>query len=460
LLRGERPEGGGQSAGGRRRKAVVPAGVFRYIRVAVYALYSLLLLLALILVFPAYAVRLRLRKGEPLRFAERMGRRLPVPAPGRPLLWIHAVSVGEVLSLQGLAAAVKSRHPEWQLGISVLTESGFRMAKEKLAADLVFFIPLDFRFSVRRVLKRLDPTCLVLAESEFWPRLLRETRRREVPILLVNGRVSTRTAGRMRKLRPLVRRAVGNISRFLVQTERDKARLVQAGLPEASIEVAGNLKCEVRLPDVTGEDAAAGRAGLGIPPGEPVVVAGSIHPGEEKPLLDAFLAARRSGRPLRLILAPRHPDKFAALEKDWAASGIVFQRKSGLRPAEPWDVLILDTIGELARSYALADAAFIGGSLIPWGGQNLLEPAFYGKPVFFGPHMDNFAALAEAFLADGGARIVRTSAELEAMFASAGSESGRQAGRKARATLDSLSGATERVLSAIEWGMSHGRGTV
>ncbi len=422
-----------------------------------YPLYSLLLLLALALIFPVYAFRLRLKRGEPLRFAERMGRRLPDRPPGRPLLWIHAVSVGEVLSLQGLTAAIKAGHPEWVLGVSVLTESGYRMALEKLGADLVFFVPLDFRFSVRRVLRRIDPSCLVLAESEFWPRLLRETRRRDVPILLINGRVSTRTAVRMRKLRPLVRRVIGNVSRFLVQTEQDRSRLIEAGLPAGRIEVAGNLKCEVGLSAVTAEQAAAARAELGIPAGDPVVVAGSIHPGEEQFLLEAFLAARRNGSSVRLILAPRHPVKFAALEKDWPQAEIVFQRKSSLRASEPWNVLILDTIGELARSYALADAAFIGGSLIPRGGQNLLEPAFYGKPVFFGPHMDNFAALAEAFLLEEGARTVRSAQDLEEMLAAAGSESGRQAGRKARATLDSLSGATERTLSAIEREMSHAR---
>jgi 3-deoxy-D-manno-octulosonic-acid transferase len=365
--------------------------------------------------------------------------------------------VGEVLSLQGLTAAIKARHPEWTLGVSVLTESGYRMALKTLGADQVFFVPLDFRFSLRRVLRRLNPACLVLAESEFWPRLLRETRRRGVPILLINGRVSTRTAARMKTIRPLVRRVVGNVGRFLVQTERDKARLIEAGLPAGRIEVAGNLKCEVRLPAVTPEQAASARAELGVGAAESVVVAGSIHPGEEGPLLEAFLAARRAGHPVRLILAPRHPVKFAALEKDWPREGLVFQRKSSFRVGEPWNVLILDTIGELARSYALADAAFIGGSLIPRGGQNLLEPAFYEKPVFFGPHMDNFAALAEAFLLDGGARTVRTAEDLEAMFAAAGSEPSRQAGRRARATLESLSGATERTLSAIEGEMAHGR---
>ncbi len=438
------------------RKRLSPPAAFGYSREAVYALYSLLLLLALAVVFPAYAVKLRLRRGEPLRFVERLGRRLPERPPGRPLLWIHAVSVGEVLSLQSLTAEIKARHPEWTLAVSVLTESGYRMAREKLpAADMLFFVPLDFRFSVRRVLRRLDPSCLVLAESEYWPRLLRETRRRRIPVLVINGRVSTRTAARMKKLRPIVRRVLAAVTRFLVQTERDKARLVDAGLPAGKIEVAGNLKCEVRLPVPGPGEVAASRRELGVSPGETVVVAGSIHPGEEAPLIGALLAARSEGRPVRLVLAPRHPDKFADLEKEQQAAGLIFQRKSSLRPDEPWNVLVLDTIGELARFYALADAAFIGGSLIPWGGQNLLEPAFYGKPIYFGPHMDNFAALAEAFTLDGGARIVRTAEDVKAMFAPADPTEAAAMGRRARATLDSLSGATGRSIAAIEEEMAH-----
>jgi 3-deoxy-D-manno-octulosonic-acid transferase len=353
---------------------------------------------------------------------------------------------------------IKARHPEWTLAVSVLTESGHRMAREKLgAADLLLFVPLDFRFCVRRVMRRLDPSCLALAESEFWPRLLREAERRRLPILVVNGRVSTRTGARMKKLRILIRRMLKPVTRFLVQTERDRSRLIEAGLPVGKIEVAGNLKCEVRLPLLGPGEAAAARAALGVAESDLLIVAGSIHPGEEQALLPAFLAARQKGFPIRLVLAPRHPDKFAGLEKDRLVEGLSLRRKSCLRPNEAWEVLLLDTLGELARFYALADAAFIGGSLIEWGGQNLLEPAFYGKPIFFGPHMDNFAALAEAFVLDGGARIVRTADDLRAMFELAGTVEAEEMGRKARATLESLSGATERTLAAIEREMSLGR---
>lgn len=421
-----------------------------------YWIYSFLLLIALLFVFPGYVLKLIFRRGEKLRLAERLAIRRPERPAGRPLLWIHAVSVGEVLSLQSLVREIKSRHPGWTVAFSVLTGTGHEMALEKMPdADLVFFIPLDFGWCVRRVFRGLNPDLMVLAESEFWPRLLREARRRSVPVLLINGRISTRTAKRMRKLRPLVRSVFKSVTRFLVQTERDKERLTAAGLQADRIAVAGNLKCEVRLPVLSSGEISRSRADIGVPASGKILLAGSIHPGEEGPLLRAFRAAKAAGRPVRLILAPRHPEKFADLEKSPEGSELLFQRKTALRPDSAWDVLILDTIGELARFYALADAAFIGGSLIKRGGQNLLEPAFYGKPIFFGPHMDNFAALAEAFILDGGARVVQAPADLEAMFDLEDTAALADRGRRARRTLESLSGATEKTIAVIEEMMPH-----
>jgi 3-deoxy-D-manno-octulosonic-acid transferase len=189
---------------------------------------------------------------------------------------------------------------------------------------------------------------------------------------------------------------------------------------------------------------------LGIADGKKVVVAGSTRRGEEELLLEAFLRARRTRFDIRLIIAPRHAERFAEVDKLSQNLGLVTKRRTALKPGEGWEVLILDTIGELAQFYALSDAAFVGGSLIPWGGQNLLEPAFYGKPVFFGPHMKNFAALAEAFVSSGGARIVSKPEELEEMFLFADSLALEAQGRKAREILQSLQGATNQTLAAIE----------
>jgi len=424
----------------------------------VYALYSVLLFFALLASFPAYFFKLRSRQGEKLHLPERLGFRLPIPPPGRPLVWIHAVSVGEVLSLQGLIGEIKARHPDWVVGFSTLTGTGRRMAADKIvAADLLFYIPLDFAWSVRRVFRRLSPACLVLAESEFWPRLLHEAGRRRIPVIVINGRISGRTSARLRRLRPLVRKVFAPITRFLVQTVRDRDRLEAAGIDPARIAVAGNLKCEVVLPNLSAEEIGRARRAIGVPPSEKLVIAGSIHPGEERLLLDAYRTARESGCRVRFILAPRHPEIFQNLERDFGSLGLKFQRKTRLDPSLDWDVLILDTIGDLARFYALSDAAFIGGSLVSRGGQNLLEPAFYGKPIFFGPHMDNFAALAETFVDDGAARIVGTPDDLAAMFSFGDGGALLEMGRRARGTLEALSGATTKTLAALEKEIENGR---
>jgi 3-deoxy-D-manno-octulosonic-acid transferase len=417
----------------------------------VYFLYSLLLGLALAAVVPLYFVRLRLGKGESLHLAERLGFGLPVRTGEGPFLWIHAVSVGEVLSLQSLVRELRVRHPDWDIGFSSLTNAGFRMAKARIKdANRLFFVPFDLGWSVRRTFRRLRPDLLVLAESEFWPRMLKEARRRGCSALSINGRVSPRTFRRFLRYRWFARPLLDKVDRFLVQTDTDGARLKAVGVPPDRIQVAGNLKCEIRLPELSPGEIPALRAELGVRPGCRLLVAGSIHPGEEGPLLAAFAEARKDRTDLLLVLAPRHPEKFADLEKEIAGAPFAVRRRTRLAAGETWDILVLDTIGELARFYALADAAFIGGSLIPWGGQNLLEPAFYGKPVFFGPHMTNFADLAERFVAGGGAVVVEKPGELAAMFRFDDPERLAEQGRKAKAILTSLQGATETTLAAIE----------
>jgi 3-deoxy-D-manno-octulosonic-acid transferase len=431
---------------------------FRYIQKIVYFLYSVVFALALAAVLPMYLVRLRIRRGEPLHLKERLGIVLPATKGGRPFLWIHAVSVGEVLSLQNLIRAVRAAHPDWEIGFSVLTNTGYSVAREKIKdIDHLFFVPLDIGWSVRRVFARLRPDLLVLAESEYWPRLLREAERRDCPVLVVNGRISARTFHRMRRIGRPAGRLLGKVSRFLVQTPRDRDRLEGLGVPASRIEVAGNLKCEISLAAPTQAELDSFKSGLGIPSGSKVVVAGSVHVGEEGPLLDAFRNARRKRSDVRFVLAPRHPDKFGDLKDRRPDDGLVIRRRTTMESGQDWDILILDTIGELARVYAACDAAFIGGSLIPWGGQNLLEPAFYGKPIVFGPHMENFAALAEAFVEGGGARIVRTDEELSTFFAFEKPAEMEDMGRRARSLLLSLQGATDRVLAAMKamMGRSH-----
>jgi 3-deoxy-D-manno-octulosonic-acid transferase len=415
-----------------------------------YWLYSIITGAAFLAVLPVYFVKMRLLRGESLRAAERLAFRLPRSRGGRPFLWFHAVSVGEVLSLQNLLREVRAAYPGWEIGFSTLTNTGYAMAREKLGeVDQLFLVPVDVGWCVRRVFRRLRPRLLVLVESEFWPRILREAERRRCPVLLINGRISERSFRRLRRYRALSRRWLSKIARFLVQTSRDRERLEKVGVASAKVEVSGNLKCDVRLPPLGSDEAARLRGELGIAPGRKTVVAGSIHPGEEELLIRAFREARRRRDDILLVLAPRHPEKFAEIEKEFADGSLVLKRRTKLVPGESWDVLLLDTIGELARFYALSDAAFIGGSLIARGGQNLIEPAFYGKAVFFGPHMQNFADLAEAFVRAGAAKVVRQEEEIVEIFLFQDPGAIAEMGRKSRAVLETLQGATEKTMAVL-----------
>jgi len=416
-----------------------------------YGLYALFLFFSLVAYFPFYFVRSRILRGESLRFSQRCGFALKKKTSLEQSLWIHAVSVGEVLSLQNLIHEIKKKHPDWIVYFSCLTEAGFRMAREKLKqADEIFFVPLDFRIIVSKFFRHLKPDLFILAESEFWPNLLREASMKTKGILLVNGRMSARSFKRYKKMKFWVSRVLSRINLFLVQTERDKMMLEKIGMAADIVRVAGNLKAEIELPLLEQQEIRKLRQSIGIADQAKVVVAGSVRKGEEDVLISAFSRAREKNRDILLILAPRHPDRSNEVARICQKYPVQVQKRTGVIPGKKWDVLILDTLGELASFYSLSDAAFVGGSLVPWGGHNLLEPAYYAKPVFFGPHMDNFAHLAEIFVEAGAARIVRKQKDLEEMFSLQNEKKYREMGRAAKTTLRSLQGATEKTIQAIE----------
>jgi len=416
-----------------------------------YAVYSALLFLALMAYLPAYCIRARFIRREPLHLRERLGLALPPAPKARPVVWLHAVSVGEVLSLQNLCRRLKTDHPNWAVYVSTLTASGLRIAREKLSGvDAVFCIPLDLPWTVRRLFKAVHPQIFVLVESELWPNLIREAGRTAGGTLVINGRISPRTAKRYRRLKKLVQRVMAPIDAFQMQTPIDRDRLCRIGIDPERIQVAGNLKAEVRLPPLSPEEIHDQKRALGIPAAASVVVAGSTHRGEEALLLQAFGEARRERPDLRLILAPRHLDRIPEILMQGESLDLKLRRRQETGPEDSWDVLVLDTMGELARLYGLADAAFIGGSLVAWGGQNLLEPAFYGKPIYFGPHMENFAHLAEIFLEAQAARLIKDKDDLKNMFLLEEKHELRLMGARAETTLDSLRGATDQALQAIE----------
>jgi 3-deoxy-D-manno-octulosonic-acid transferase len=416
-----------------------------------YVFYSILLFLSLLVFIPVYFVRIRLGRRESLFLKERLGLKLPKRSPLKESLWVHAVSVGEVLSLQKLVKTIKQRHPEWAVYFSTLTNTGMRVAQEKLkGVDEIFFVPLDFASVVRKFFEVLKPSLFVLAESEFWPNLLKEAKGETGKVLLINGRISRHSFKRYFKFKTFARKILSPIDTFLVQSEEDKERLSEIGIDSGRITVAKNLKSEVDLPPLRADEIMELKKSLGISPAKKVVVAGSTRKGEERILLDAYAKAKNKRGDLLFILAPRHPQRCDEVERLCHNFPFRFVRRTRIVPEKEWDVLILDTLGELAQFYAISDVSFIGGSLVPWGGQNLLEPAFYQKPVFFGPHMENFAFLAEKFIQSAAAKVVHKEKDLVEMFLIRDERLLQEMGKRAKQTLNSLQGATEETLKAIE----------
>jgi len=370
-----------------------------------YFLYRILTGVAMFFLAPYYALR-GWRRGEPWSaLGERLGGVPPVSAPGT--IWIHAVSVGEVLAAKPLAEGLKRRFPGRAVFVSTTTETGQRLARERLqSVDGIFYFPLDWVVPVRRDLRSIHPSLVIVMETEIWPNFLREARRRGVPVIFANARISERSFARFKRWHFLVaeffKRTLEDAELFLAQTPEDAVRLRDMGAAEDHVEVTGNLKYDGE-PPARGEFGAWLESQIRSQERWPVCVAGSVVAEEEEAVIAAYDMVQRQWRHALLILAPRKPDRFDAASAIAAAGGWNVVRRGGLDPAQPLDenadVLVLDSIGELAGLYSLADAVFVGGSLVPAGGHNILEPAWFSKPPVFGRSMENFRDMAAQFLA-------------------------------------------------------------
>ena len=425
-----------------------------------YLAYSLLLAAAMLVALPYFAVQ-GLRHGKYWRnLAERMGHLPPGlvergrRSPGA--LWIHAVSVGEVVAAVPLARRLKERFPGRRLVISTTTITGQRMARERIGwADDFFYFPLDWAWVVRRVFRAVRPALVVILEVEIWPNFLRIARRSGVPVVFASARVSERSFRRYRLTDGLIRRVLADASAFLPQTEEDARRLLALGAPEERVKISGNLKFDVPPPArnalagwVAGEAARGKRT--------PVIVAGSVVAGEENGVLDAFARVRERHPNALLVLAPRKPERFEAAAQLADVRGWGMVRRSGLALdgalVDGAGILLLDTIGELGGLYDVADLVFVGGSLVRAGGHNILEPAALGKAPVFGPHMDNFREIARKFLDLGAAVQVATAAELGQVWLDWLDDPARRqaAGRAARDLVEANRGAAERAFESVE----------
>ncbi len=436
-----------------------------------YSLYSVLVLALAVIASPWFVYQALRYKKYVGSLGQRMGY-LPVSfnMDADESLWIHGVSVGEVLTARPLISDLKRRYPNLRMFLSTTTLAGQQLARRSVQdVDAVFYFPFDLGIFVRRTLDLVRPRLFIMMETEIWPNLLRECHRRGVKTAVVNGRLSGRSFPRYRMIRAFMRRVLGHVDRFLVQSEESARRFIDLGADPARVVVTGSLKfdsLEVSTTALAGAPAArAVRGGVEarardrvlryfrLTASRPVIVAGSTMKGEETAVLRAFRRVRTTAPNTLLVIAPRNPERFGEVEQLVRAEGWKVARRTDLAiDSEPRvDVVVLDTIGELATIYQLGTVVFVGGSLVATGGHNVLEPAVFGKPIVFGPHMQNFAEIADAFVSNGAGVQLGSEQELDEAFVSLMSDPVRRArlGAAARALVEANRGANEKSVTVL-----------
>jgi 3-deoxy-D-manno-octulosonic-acid transferase len=413
--------------------------------------YNIILILASPVIVLLLLAKTRCRRG----LGQRLGFLPALPEqPGRPVLWVHAVSLGEAVAVAPLVRGLRKLCPEDRIIVSTTTETG-REAVEKHLGDIAehCYAPLDFPWVVRRVLRRLNPRAFLFIETEIWPNLLRMLHAQGVPAVLINGRISSRSFRGYRLIKPLIGGILGTLSLCLMQSERDAQRATALGARPDRVFRTGNIKFD--RPVAGQPEGGPSRAMLGLGESEELIVAGSTHPVEEEEVLAAYHTLRAEFPSLVLLLAPRHIERAGQVEQAVRSAGLT----PVLRTAIGWSgdaqgpgrVIILDTRGELAQVYGQAVLAFVGGTFVPVGGHNLLEPAGWGRPVFFGPYTDHCAEIAEQLRAAGGGIQVGSGAELavEAAKLLRNRTLLQETGRAASDVITRNQGAVERTLELL-----------
>ena len=371
-------------------------------------------------------------------------------------IWIHAVSVGETLTARALIPELKSRYPGLKLFLSTTTMTGHEVARALSDVDGVFYFPLDWGFTVRRTLDVVRPRLFVMMETEIWPTLLRECRERGVATMLVNGRVSKRSFARYTLVKRFFRRVLDDVDRFCMQSEEAARRIVAIGADPARVVVTGSLKFDsLDWPGVGPHGQSRDRVlrYFRLAPGRPVVIAASTLRGEDQAAFEAFHRVQARWPDALLVVAPRHPERFEEVTRLAAEEGFRVVRRTTLPvdQSPDADVVVLDTIGELARLYQIASVVFVGGSLVDAGGHNILEPAMFGKAIVFGPHMHNFAEISAEFLRGGAAVQVGSTRELGECLVDLVGDGVRRAslGAAARAIVEGNRGAKARTMAVV-----------
>jgi 3-deoxy-D-manno-octulosonic-acid transferase len=426
-----------------------------------YLIYSLLLTVGFVVLLPKFAIdALRTRKYV-TGLSQRLGK-LPIIPREDPVIWIHCVSVGETEAARPLVRALLDRFPSHRLVISTTTVTGQRVARDAFGKDAaaVFYFPIDWAWTIRRVLRAIQPATVLIMETELWPNLLRECRARSIPVALVNGRISQASFRRYQLIHSFISRVLNDLSVALMQSESDAVRIRQLGLAPDRVLMSGNVKFDSAKTATDEAVTASLCLRFGFSQTRPLIVAGSTHAPEELVMIEAFKQLKDLQPSARLLIAPRHPERFSEVEMVLTKSGLKWSRRSDeQRPDDATcDVILLDTVGELRAAYSLATVAFIGGSIASHGGHNVLEPASLGIAVVTGAHTENFAAITKALLDENAVvqlpdlETSQASAELASLLRELLTDEARrrEIGRRALTVCNQNRGATECTIQVIE----------
>jgi 3-deoxy-D-manno-octulosonic-acid transferase len=424
-----------------------------------HLVYSALLALVLVLGLPWWVIQMMRNGRYRAGLSERFGN-VPLRIlrePDKPVIWVHAVSVGEVLAISGLLHRLRAHNPRHRIVLSTTTSTGQRLARERFGEENVFYFPLDFAFAIRPYLKALRPELVVIAETEFWPNFLRLAHGSGAKVVIVNARISDRSLPRYRRFRPLLSRILRNVDQYLTQSELDRGRLVGIGAPPERVVVAGNLKFDIMPAKVTpflGQLQVSIRQASALP----VIVCGSTVEGEEPIIIEAFRRVLKWHPNALLILAPRHPERWEQVADLIRASGLPWWRRSQWQTDDPVSsgIFLLDSIGELAAIYRVATLAFVGGSLVPRGGHNILEPAHYAIPIMVGPYTENFRDIVSLFTTAGAVDVADSEHFADELLHLLEHEQRRALlGRHAAEVVRSNCGATERTVETLSGFLRH-----
>ena len=420
-----------------------------------YLAYSLLLSLGLIVLIPHFLFQALAHGKYIAGLRQRLGS-LP-PTNGKPVIWLHCVSVGETQAARPLAQRVRQQFPHHALVVSTITLTGQNLARDvfRTQAESVFYFPFDWRWSVRRALKKINPAAVLIMETELWPNFLRECKARRIPVALVNGRISRQSFRRYRLITFFLRRLLSCLSLAVMQSETDASRLQALGMSDDKLYTAGNLKFDAEVAGELTAKTAEIRERFGLLSGMPLILAASTHAPEEEVMLESIKLLQ----PARLMLAPRHPERFNEVASLIQKSGLSWTRRTGFSAADDKNatVILLDTIGELPATYSLADVVFVGGSIVDRGGHNVLEPAAAGAAVVTGAHTHNFHAIID-LMCEAKAIVqlppVETSAaapELTYVLKNllANTSEREELGRRAKQLVTENQGATDRTIKLI-----------